>query len=188
MLLIDDVIGQIQAAFAGPGGAAYLGEDVTISEHLLQCAQAARRDAQAPALVVASLLHDIGYLIEPDVWSVADEAGRGGHAARGAAWLAKYFPPPVTRPVGLHVAAKRALCASDPAYLQGLSEASQRTLELQHGPMTPAELAAFRREPYANDALRLRRYDDAAKVPGLPADGIFNYSGVLRGVLLESIM
>jgi predicted HD phosphohydrolase len=35
--------------------------------------------------------------------------------------------------------------------------------------MTPAEVEAFAAHPWAQDALRLRRWDDAAKAPGAPA-------------------
>ena len=38
------------------------------------------------------------------------------HGVRGAAWLAQWFPPAVTEPVRLHVAAKRYLCAVEPSY------------------------------------------------------------------------
>ena len=38
------------------------------------------------------------------------------HGDRGAAWLAHWFPAPVTEPVRLHVAAKRYLCATEPVY------------------------------------------------------------------------
>jgi predicted HD phosphohydrolase len=49
-----------------------------------------------------------------------------------------------------------------------------RSLALQGGPMTEAECAAFLRSPYADDALRLRAWDDiskdAAVQPGAEAE------------------
>jgi predicted HD phosphohydrolase len=38
--------------------------------------------------------------------------------------------------------------------------------------MTDAEAEAFAAHPWARDAVRLRRWDDAAKVPGGPAPSL----------------
>lgn len=64
----------------------------------------------------------------------------------------------------LRVAAKRYLVATDPSYASGLSPASVESLRVQVGPMNPDEIVNFRRLHYADDACRLRRWDDAAKV------------------------
>ena len=40
-----------------------------------------------------------------------------------------------------------------------------RSLELQGGPMSPDEVAAFRKLPFHAEAVQLRRYDEAAKDP-----------------------
>ena len=103
-----------------------------------------RRRARRDALVAAALLHDTGHLRGAD--PLADEAELSGrelmagtdndHGERGAAWLARWFPPAVTEPVRLHVAAKRYLCAAEPGYLALLSPASVYTLSLQGGPMS----------------------------------------------------
>jgi predicted HD phosphohydrolase len=89
------------------------------------------------------------------------------HEELGARWLEEHFGPEVTRPIRLHVAAKRYLCATDPAYLARLSPSSAASLRLQGGPMTPAEVAEFERDPFHGAAVRLRRWDDEAKVAGL---------------------
>jgi len=73
---------------------------------------------------------------------------------------------PVLEPIRLHVDAKRYLCATEPSYWAALSEGSQRSLELQGGPFSEAELQSFIAQPFAEEAVRLRRYDDLAKVPG----------------------
>jgi gamma-butyrobetaine dioxygenase len=70
--------------------------------------------------------------------------------------------------VGAHVAAKRYLVATDPTYAALLSPASVASLGVQGGPMTPEEVAAFNGVPDAPAAAALRRWDDAAKVPGAP--------------------
>ena len=97
-----------------------------------------------------------------------DPAGRGiddVHEELGARWLAKRFGPEVCEPVRLHVAAKRYLCAVEPDYFGKLSSDSVRSLGLQGGPMSADEIEAFRCLPQHEEAVRLRRYDEAAKDP-----------------------
>ena len=91
----------------------------------------------------------------------------------------------VAAPVRLHVAAKRYLCAVGPAYLAGLSPASQRSLKLQGGPFDPDGVRRFEEEPYGGAAVALRRWDDAAKVPGLAVPGLEHYRPRLEAALLQ---
>jgi gamma-butyrobetaine dioxygenase len=150
-----ETIGEL---FAGPGARDYLGEPVTIGEHMLQAgALAEAAGAQAP-LVAAALLHDIGHLRQ-------ETDSRHGEA--GARWLSQWFGEAVTEPVRLHVAAKRYLCAVDADYLGLLSAESVRTLSLQGGPMTAAEAGAFEALPHARAAVAVRRWDDQAKDPAV---------------------
>lgn len=164
--LVDEIV----RVFAERGGQAYLGEQVSMAEHMLQSARAAERDGAAPALVAAALLHDVGHLVHGMADDPAADLALDGidtvHEEAGARWLARAFGPEVTEPIRLHVAAKRYLCATDPAYLAVLSPASVRTLELQGGPFGPADAEAFAALPHAADAVRVRRWDDAGKVAG----------------------
>jgi predicted HD phosphohydrolase len=118
-------------------------------------------------LVTAALLHDVGHLLH----DLPDDAPASGvddrHEALGDQWLRRHFGPAVTEPVRLHVDAKRYLCVVEPAYFDTLSPPSVRSLELQGGPFTPDEVRAFEALPFFEDAVRLRCWDDAAKVPGL---------------------
>ncbi|MCY1375420.1 phosphonate degradation operons associated HDIG domain protein [compost metagenome] len=99
------------------------------------------------------------------------ELGRQGHERVGAHWLRSLgFPARLCDLVAGHVAAKRYLCAREPGYLAGLSLASRQTLDWQGGPMSEAEARTFERDPLCCDILRLRRWDEAAKVPGRPID------------------
>jgi phosphonate degradation associated HDIG domain protein len=142
----------------------YGGEAVTQRQHALQCAWLAERDGAAPSLIVACLLHDFGHLVH-DLGE--DAAGRGlddVHELRAAKDLAHLFPPAVLTPIRLHVTAKRHLCTSEPGYFAALSPASRQSLELQGGPLSAGQCAAFMSVPWSEDAIRLRRYDDAAKV------------------------
>jgi phosphonate degradation associated HDIG domain protein len=134
-------------------------------QHALQAAALAEADDAPPATVLASLLHDVGHMIHQ---LGEDPAGRGiddVHEELGAAWLAERFGPEVSEPVRLHVAAKRYLCAVETDYFAKLSPDSVRSLGLQGGPMSAGEIADFRRHPLYAEAVRLRRYDEAAKDP-----------------------
>jgi len=150
------------------GAMAYLGEPVAVVDHLLQCADLAAAAGEPPSLVAACLLHDIGWLLAETSREGRDRAEQPGHdhAERGAARLAELFPPAVCEPVRLHVEAKRWLVAVEPGALERLSAESRRTLVLQGGPFEPREAEAFRGRALSGDAVRLRRYDDAAKEPG----------------------
>lgn len=145
------------------GESLYGGEAVTQLQHGLQAAAAATAEGAEEALIVAALLHDVGHLLNP-ASETASEQGRDlKHEKSGARFLARWFGPEVTEPIALHVDAKRYL-ARDETYRRSLSGESQRTLELQGGPMSDAEAAFFRSCGGFEGALALRRWDDAAKV------------------------
>jgi gamma-butyrobetaine dioxygenase len=171
MRIADTVVNLL----TGPGREAYLGEPVSQAEHALQSAWLAERDGAPDSLVVSALLHDVGHLVLGASGDVADQGIDARHEDAGAAWLAEYFGPDVAGPARLHVAAKRYLCAVDPDYLNQLSDASKLSLALQGGPMSPAEAAQFRLDPHHDPAIRLRRWDDEAKVPGLEVPGPEHY-------------
>jgi gamma-butyrobetaine dioxygenase len=176
-----ETIGEL---FAGPGARDHMGEPVPIGEHMLQAgalAEAAMKgagEAGGRALVAAALLHDIGHLLGEDV----DE---DRHGEAGARWLSQWFGAAVTEPVRLHVPAKRYLCGSDAEYFGLLSAESVRTLALQGGPMTEAEVAAFEALPHAREAVAVRRWDDQAKDPAVTAPG-FAYFVPLLAALVRS--
>ena len=192
MSTIMSPVDRLAELFASEGAADYLGEPVTVAQHLLQAGALAQGAGAPAALVAAALLHDAGHLRGAD--ALADEQELSGrelmagtdndHGERGAAWLARWFDPAVTEPVRLHVAAKRYLCATEPGYFALLSPASVYTLSLQGGPMTPAEAAAFASGPYTADAVAVRRWDDAAKDPAADVPGFAWYRPLLQGLLL----
>ncbi len=153
------------------GGDSYFGEPVTVLEHCLQAAHFATADARSPELIVAALLHDLGHLLHDAGENVADHGIDSRHEELAVHLLGQHLPPSVTEPIRLHVAAKRYLCSTDPAYLAELSPSSLLSLSLQGGPMTASEAASFLAGPFALDAVILRRYDDAAKIEGLQVPG-----------------
>jgi phosphonate degradation associated HDIG domain protein len=161
------------------GGSLYAGEPVTQLEHALQCAALAQAEGAAVELVTASLLHDICHLAE----GLNDRDHP--HAEVGARMLSDMFPRAVTEPVRLHVAAKRYLCAIDPLYWSDLSEMSKRSLMWQGGPFSPDEAAAFITQPYAEDAVRLRQWDDAAKLADAPAPALEDFIAIMQSAALR---
>ncbi len=165
---------EIRAAFARRGAETY-GEGVSQLEHALQCAQCAERDGAGPALIAATLLHDIGHLIHDLPADIADQGIDAQHESLGSAWLSRHFGPGVTEPVRLHVAAKRYLAATEPGYFDLLSPASVQSLRLQGGPMSAEECARFAAERFAGEAVNLRRWDDEGKVVGMATPGLGHF-------------
>jgi phosphonate degradation associated HDIG domain protein len=180
------MVDEICALFEKRGEEAYFGEPVSQTEHALQAAYQAENEGAPPALVVAALLHDIGHLVHGLSEDVADRGVDARHEAVGEAWLSRHFGPEVAEPVRLHVAAKRYLCAVDAAYGAQLSPASVRSLDLQGGPFSPAEIQAFEQHRYFREAVRLRRWDDAAKIPRLEVPGLEHYRSRLEAAITAS--
>ncbi len=169
------ILAEIQTLLEGRADGRYGLHDVTQRQHALQAAWLAERDGCPDALIAAALLHDIGHLVH-DLGENPAEAGVDDrHEERGHAWLARHFGPEVTEPVRLHVAAKRYLCAVEADYVARLSPDSVRSLALQGGPMSAEEVAAFRALPQAEAAVRLRRYDEQAKVKDLETPPVAHF-------------
>jgi [1-hydroxy-2-(trimethylamino)ethyl]phosphonate dioxygenase len=179
------VLEELQQLFAGRGDAAYYGEAVSMTEHSLQAAHQATMSHAPEALIVAALLHDVGHLVEEVPEAIADWTQDAHHEEVGARWLAQRFPPSIAEPVRLHVPAKRYLCATSDEYRGRLSQASVITLNLQGGPMTPAEVAAFKTRPFHREAVRLRLWDDQGKVAGLRTAGFDSYHDMIARQALK---
>lgn len=160
------IIERIFEIYLTAGEHAYLGESVSQREHALQTAYAAARTGASSAMITAALLHDIGHILHGYDEDCAEQGIDGKHEQAAAAYLTPRFGPEVAEPVRLHVAAKRYLCATTKAYSGRLSAASQYSLELQGGPMSAEECAAFEANPHHQDALKLRIWDEAGKVKG----------------------
>lgn len=161
---------QIETLFANHGTNYYGDEAISQTAHALQCAQLAEHAGEPEAVVVAALLHDVGHLMLAES-STTDMR----HQEAAADALADLFGDDVTEPVRLHVAAKRYLCARDPAYHDTLSPASVHSLKLQGGPFDATQAEAFAANRHAEAAVRLRRYDDLAKVVDLPTPSLEHY-------------
>jgi predicted HD phosphohydrolase len=127
----DSIVDFILELFATRGAAEYMGEAVSMSQHMEQSAACARADNAPDSLVIAALLHDIGHFmaLENGIDNV--------HETAGADYLAPYYPPAITEPIRLHVAAKRYLCATDDGYFGRLSDASVNSLMVRHSKPSP---------------------------------------------------
>ena len=178
----------IVQVFAAKGDRAYAGEGVNQREHALQSAQLAEAAGAGAALITAALLHDIGHLLNdqgetPSLRGIDDR-----HEMVAIPRLRALFDDEVLAPIRLHVTAKRYLCArgddtlSAAQYRAALSVDSVRSLALQGGPLDEAEADAFIAQPYAHDAVRLRRWDEQAKVAGRATPPLDHYLAIVAAV------
>ena len=159
----ETIVPFLAGIFERRGGEEYLGEPVTMAEHMLQGATLAEDAGLPEEIIVAALLHDIGHFTsEFGTFSMEDTEDRF-HEEAGAKVLERFFPTVVTDCVRYHVAAKRYLCATRSEYFSRLSDASVHSLNLQGGPMDEAEVAAFEKNPNLEAIVQVRYLDDAGK-------------------------
>jgi len=180
----------IDALFAAHGSRRYSGEPVTQLEHALQSAALAEEAGASAFLVTASLLHDLGHMINdqgetPTLRSIDDR-----HEYVAIPRLRGLFPDSVLVPIRLHVEAKRYLCArgdgsrSGTEYLATLSPDSLRSLRLQGGVFSSGQADAFIGQPFADDAVLVRRWDDLAKEAGRATRPLEHYLALAARVAL----
>ena len=152
-------------------------EAVDDLDHGLQAATRAIEDGADDELVLAAALHDLAHS------PLCDSPNRGRHDLAAREWLTPRYGVRVGWLAGAHVAAKRYLVAPEPGYGEGLSSTSVLSLAAQGG---PAEDEGMVSNPWWPDALRLRHYDDAAKVPGAPVMSIEDVLAVAQRVLRQN--
>jgi predicted HD phosphohydrolase len=179
----ETIVAFLADIFERRGGEEYLGEPVTMAEHMLQGAYLAEQQGEGEEIIVAALLHDIGHFTsEFGTFSMEDEHDKH-HEVAGAKVLDRFFPTIVTDCVRYHVAAKRYICATDPEYFGELSAASIHSLKLQGGPMSPAEVAEFERLENFREIVKVRYLDDAGKIAGLATPGFAHYAPMVQRIV-----
>jgi predicted HD phosphohydrolase len=178
-----NIVDFIADIFERCGDEEYLGEPVTMAQHMLQGATMAEQKGLREEIIVATLLHDIGHFTsEFGSFTMHDTSDRF-HEEAGAEVLEAFFPRIVIDCVRHHVAAKRYLCATRPEYFDQLSEASVHSLNLQGGAMSAAEVALFEKNPNAEDIVAVRYLDDAGKRPDMITPGFGYFAPMVQRVV-----
>ena len=161
----------------------YIGEKVTIAEHMIQSAMMAEKTKSKDTLICSCLLHDYGHFILDDPDELVREKKDGKHEDVGYEYLKKYFKEEIVEPIKNHVLAKRYL-ARDQKYFNLLSPASITSLKLQGGLMSNDEAQTFEKNKYFKDSIKLRRFDEAAKNEGVKIKDIIEYKSLLQASLI----
>lgn len=178
-----NVVPWLRDIFSQHGDQEYLGEPVTISQHMLQSAMLAERASDPEPIIVAALLHDIGHFTS-NIGSVETHNHQDRlHEHAGADVLAGLFPDLILDCIRYHVDAKRYLCATDSSYFDLLSDASVHSLNLQGGPMSDDEVASFEQNPNLDAIVKIRRYDDAGKTVGEDTRSFDFYAPMIQRVV-----
>ena len=179
----DNIVAFLGDIFDRRGGEEYLGEPVTMAEHMLQGAHFAESANESDSIIVAALLHDIGHFTSEFGTFSMDDTEDKLHEEAGAMVLEQFFPTLVTDCVRHHVAAKRYLCATRPEYFNRLSEASVHSLNLQGGPMNDNEVSDFEKQPNLAEIIKVRHYDEAGKRADLETQPYSHYAPMVQRVV-----
>ena len=181
----DNIVAFIGDIFDRRGGEEYLGEPVTMAEHMLQGAHFAESANEPDAIIVSALLHDIGHFTSEFGTFSMDDTEDKLHEEAGAMVLEQFFPTLVTDCVRHHVAAKRYLCATRPEYFNRLSKASVHSLNLQGGAMNDNEVSDFEKQPNLAEIIKVRHYDEAGKRADLETKPYSYYAPMVQRVVDE---
>ena len=160
------IVNEIFSLYENHGNADYIGEPVSQLEHMCQAAQLAEEEGYDDEVVLAAFFHDIGHLCE-FIMPVELMEGVGvlDHESIGQAYLVnKGFSERVAKLVRSHVEAKRFLTFKFPEYFEKLSDASKLTLQHQGGRMNAEEAEAFETDPMFELFIKMRTWDDLAKI------------------------
>ncbi len=161
----------------------YIGEALTISEHMIQTAMLAEKAKCDGNLICSSLLHDYGHFILENPDELVKINIDGQHEKVGYEYLKIFFKKEIVEPIKYHVLAKRYL-ARDKNYFNLLSEASKISLKLQGGPLNQEECIKFESQEYFKASILLRKFDEAAKKTDIKMKSINDYQKLLTSKLL----
>ena len=161
----------------------YIGEKLTMSDHMIQSAMLAEKAKCNDNLVCSCLLHDYGHFIIEDPYSLVNNNKDGEHEAIGYEYLKKFFNKEIVEPIKYHVLAKRYL-ARNKKYFNFLSEASKISLKLQGGILNNDESKEFKKKKYFKNSILVRKFDEAAKKTNIKMKSIDNYKSLLKSKLI----
>ena len=161
----------------------YIGEKVTISEHMIQTAMIAENAKSTSNLICSCLLHDYGHFILEDPDKLVRKKINGKHEDIGYEYLKTFFKKEVVEPIKNHVLAKRYL-AREKKYFNLLSDASKISLKLQGGVLSKKESKEFEKKDFFKNSIKLRKFDEAAKKTNIKMKSINDYKDLLISQLL----
>ena len=161
----------------------YIGEKVTISEHMIQSAMIAENSKSSSNLICSCLLHDYGHFFLEDPDELVRKKIDGKHEDIGYEYLKKFFNKEVVEPIKYHVLAKRYL-AREKKYFNSLSEASKISLKLQGGVLNKDESKEFEKKDFFKNSIKLRKFDEVAKRTDIKMKSIVEYKDLLSSQLL----
>tara|TARA_B100001123_G_scaffold135566_1_gene157335 strand:+ start:43 stop:579 length:537 start_codon:yes stop_codon:yes gene_type:complete len=157
----------------------YIGEKITIAEHMIQSAMIAEKLKSKDSLVCSCLLHDYGHFILDDPDELVKKNQDGEHENVGYEYLKSFFKREVVEPIKNHVLAKRYL-ARNKKYYNRLSEASIISLKLQGGTLSSKEAKSFEKEEFFKQSIKIRKFDETAKKAGIKIKDIIEYKDLLK--------
>ena len=161
----------------------YIGEKLTIPEHMIQSAMLAEKSKCNDNLICSCLLHDYGHFLIENPDNLVKINKDGEHEAIGYEYLKKFFKKEIVEPIRHHVLAKRYL-ARNKKYFNFLSEASKISLKLQGGVLNDKESKEFKKKKYFKNSILVRKFDEAAKKTNIKMKKIDNYISLLKSKLL----
>ena len=161
----------------------YIGEKITMSEHMIQTAMLAEKAKCSDDLICSCLLHDYGHFILENPDELVELNVDGHHENIGYEYLKSFFTKEILEPIKYHVLAKRYL-ANDKKYFNFLSEASKTSLKLQGGVLSDDESHKFEDQEYFKASILLRKFDEVAKKTGFKMKSIHDYKKLLTSKLI----
>ena len=181
----EEKLNLIFGLYENHGHEDYIGEPVSQMEHMCQSAQLAEKEGYDEEVILAAFFHDIGHLFA----HLKETESMGGYGTKrheqiGAEYLrALGFSEKIAKLVENHVQAKRYLTFRYPEYYEKLSEASRQTLVYQGGPMNSQEAEYFENDPLFTASLRMRIWDEEAKLESIPLPNLSHYREMAARVL-----
>ena len=182
-LTSQNIVAFLGDIFDRCGDEEYLGEPVTMAEHMLQGATIAEQNGQDEEIIVGALLHDIGHFTSEFGTFSMDDVEDRFHEEAGAQVLAEFFPTVITDCVRFHVAAKRYLCATKPEYYDRLSPASIHSLNLQGGAMASDEVVEFEKNPNLKKIIQVRYLDEAGKRADMETPDYWHFAPMVQRIV-----